>query len=254
MSTPDKHPQTALNSLFFPLCNYVVPVDFRISTSFNRTGSVHQDESVCHTGPCYKREKGPVDLRLSLSEVFAELLTYMLQPVTVHQFTHTPTSGVVLHRKLGFQFQFCQSPGEIKRREASWTLTKKLDFHSRVQARSRGGRWCWTLKLAQRRSRAGRCSCMGLRVGLPLLQLFPNGGATDIDFVTLFCIAVGTAIAWCGGRCAMPDGHVTALKYCCSGGGPRQPWSSGLAPGFTLLSPFPPLVPVPNRPTGLRGR
>ena len=25
-------------------------------------------------------------------------------------------------------------------------------------------------------------------------QLFPNGGATDIDFVTLFCIAVGTAV------------------------------------------------------------
>ena len=46
------------------------------------------------------------------------------------------------------------------------------------------------------------------RVGLLLLQLFPNGGATpDIVFVTLFCIAVGTAIAWCGGRCAMPDGH-----------------------------------------------
>ena len=48
---------------------------------------------------------------------------------------------------------------------------------------------------------------LGLRVGLLLLQLFPNGGATDIVFVTLFCIAAGTAIAWCGGRCAMPDGH-----------------------------------------------
>ena len=45
------------------------------------------------------------------------------------------------------------------------------------------------------------------RVGLLLLQLFPNGGATDIVFVTLFCTAVGTAIAWCCGRCAMPDGH-----------------------------------------------
>ena len=27
---------------------------------------------------------------------------------------------------------------------------------SRVQARSRGGRWCWTYKLAQKRSRVGR--------------------------------------------------------------------------------------------------
>ena len=48
---------------------------------------------------------------------------------------------------------------------------------------------------------------LGLRVGLLLLQLFSNGEATDIVFVTLFCIAAGTAIAWCGGRCAMPDGH-----------------------------------------------
>ena len=48
---------------------------------------------------------------------------------------------------------------------------------------------------------------LGLRVGLLLLQLFPNGGATDIVFATLFRIAVGTAIAWCGGRCAMPGGN-----------------------------------------------
>ena len=43
--------------------------------------------------------------------------------------------------------------------------------------------------------------------GLLLLQLFPNGGATDIVFVSLFCTAFGRAIAWCGGRCAKPDGH-----------------------------------------------
>ena len=35
----------------------------------------------------------------------------------------------------------------------------------------------------------------GGRVGLLLLHLFPNGGATDIVFVTLFCIAVGT-VRW----------------------------------------------------------
>ena len=33
---------------------------------------------------------------------------------------------------------------------------------------------------------------LGLRVGLLLLQLFANGGDTDIVFVTLFCITVGT--------------------------------------------------------------
>ena len=36
---------------------------------------------------------------------------------------------------------------------------------------------------------------LGWRVGLLLLQLFPNGGATDVVFVIPFCIAVGTAIA-----------------------------------------------------------
>ena len=46
---------------------------------------------------------------------------------------------------------------------------------------------------------------LGLRAGLLLLQLFPNGGATDI--VTLFRIAVGTAIAWYGSCCAKPGGH-----------------------------------------------
>ena len=84
-----------------------------------------------------------------------------------------------------------QSPGEIKRREVSWTLRKKL-----AQKRSRGGRWCWARE----------------RHGFLLLQLFPNGGATDIVFVTLFCIVVGTAISWCGGRCAVPDGHYTAFN------------------------------------------
>ena len=34
------------------------------------------------------------------------------------------------------------------------------------------------------------------RGGLLLLQLFHNGPDTDIVFVTLFCIAVGTAIAY----------------------------------------------------------
>ena len=37
---------------------------------------------------------------------------------------------------------------------------------------------------------------LGLKVGLLLLHLFPNGGAADIVFVPLFRTAVGTAIAW----------------------------------------------------------
>ncbi len=37
-----------------------------------------------------------------------------------------------------FKHNLKHSPGEIKRREVSWTLTKKL-----AQKRSRAGRWSW---------------------------------------------------------------------------------------------------------------
>ena len=36
---------------------------------------------------------------------------------------------------------------------------------------------------------------LGSGVGLPLLQLFPSGGATDIVFVTLYCIAIAV-VRW----------------------------------------------------------
>ena len=73
-----------------------------------------------------------------------------------------------------------------------------------------------------------------------MLQLFPNGGATDIVFVTLFRIAVGAAIAWCGGRCAMPDGHcrniLLSVLAAVHGSLGLPGWR--LFRGFTLLSPF----------------
>ena len=118
------------------------------------------------------------------------------------------------------------SPGEIKRREVSWTFTKKL-----AQKRPRAGRWSWTRE----------------RVGLLLLQLFPNGGATDIVFVTLFCTAVGTAVAWCGGCCTVPGGHCHNILLF---------WRrSTAALVFRVGACFEiSLVPVPNRPTRLRER
>ena len=71
----------------------------------------------------------------------------------------------------------------------------ELDSHEEISPEEiKSRRWCWAGEL-----------------GLLSLQLFPNGGATDIVFVTRFCIAGGTAIAWCGGRCAMPDGHCFLL-------------------------------------------
>ena len=86
----------------------------------------------------------------------------------------------------------------------SWTLTKKLDaFAGPGEIKRRGVVWDPQVSPEEIKSREVE---LGLRDGLPLLR-FPNGGATDIVVVTLFCIAVGTAIAWGGGRCAMPDGH-----------------------------------------------
>ena len=114
----------------------------------------------------------------------------------------------------------------------SWTLTKKL-----AQKRSRAGRWCWARE----------------RVGLLLLQLFPNGGATDIVFVTLFRIAVGRAIAYYTSCYAMPSGHCLNILLFWR----RSTASLVFRVGACLessLFPLPPLVPVPNRPPRLCGR
>ena len=81
------------------------------------------------------------------------------------------------------------------------------------------------------------------RVGLLLLQLFPNGGATDIVIVTLFCIAVGTATAWYG---SLLRNAGRTLPNVNSGGGLRQPWSSGLAPVSRFHSSVP--LSIPTRP------
>ena len=52
---------------------------------------------------------------------------------------------------------------------------------------------------------------LGWRVGLLSLQLFPNGGATDMVFATLFRIAVGAAIARYGSCCAVSGGRFVVL-------------------------------------------
>ena len=79
---------------------------------------------------------------------------------------------------------------------------------------------------------------LGLRVGLLSLQLLLDSSATDIVFVTLFRIAVETAMAWCGGRCAMPDGHCLNILLAAVHGSLGLP-GCRLFRGFTLLSPFP---------------
>ena len=107
-----------------------------------------------------------------------------------------------------------KSPGEIKGREVGWTLKKKL-----AQKGSRAGRWCWAIEtlasvVSQRRS-YGHCLCDSVL-----------HSSWDSNVVAAQC---------------RTD---TALTSCCSGGGPRQPWSSGLAP----VSRFHSSIPLSHRP------
>ena len=84
------------------------------------------------------------------------------------------------------------------------------------------------------------------RAGLLLLQLFPNGGATDIVFVTVL------HSSW-DSNCVV-DGHCLNIQLFW--------WRSTAALVFRVGACFevslfyPPflLVPVPNRPSRLRGR
>ena len=93
----------------------------------------------------------------------------------------------------------------MKRKEVSWTLTKKLDTFAGPGEIKR--REVLLDPQVSPKEIKNREVSLGLRAGLLSLQLFPNGGATDIVFVTLLCTAVGTAIAWYGSCWAIPDGH-----------------------------------------------
>ena len=78
-----------------------------------------------------------------------------------------------------------QSPGEIKRRGVSWTwtLAKKSDTSAGPdETRRREVELDPQVSPEEIESREVE---LGLKAGLPLLQLFPNGGATDIVFVTV---------------------------------------------------------------------
>ena len=95
---------------------------------------------------------------------------------------------------------------------------------------------------------------LALRAGLLSLQLFPNGGATDIVFVTLLCIAVGTVIAWYGSCCAVPGGHCLNILLFWRRSPAALVFRVGACFEVSLFCPPFPLVPVPCRPTCPRAR
>ena len=134
----------------------------------------------------------------------------------------------------------------------SWTLTKKLDASAGPgEIKRREVVLDPQVSPEEIRSREVE---LGLRVGHLSLQLFSNGGATDIVFVILFRIAVGTAIAWYGSCCAMPGGHYLNILLFCRRSTAALVFRVGACFEVSLFFPPFPLVPVPNRPTRLRGR
>ena len=115
--------------------------------------------------------------------------------------------------------RFCGSRRD-QEEGVSWTLTKRLDaFAGTGKIKSREAMLDPQVSPEEIKSREVEPS---LRGGLLSLQLFPNGGTTNI--VTLLGQQLRGAVV--AAQCRTD----TALTFCCSGGGPRQPWSSGLAP------------------------
>ena len=95
-------------------------------------------------------------------------------------------------------------------------------------------------------SQLGRCECQKQKT---------KTKQKPIDSVWPACmLSMYTSLLSCGGVLHSSwDGTVvaaqcrtnSALTSCCSGGGPRQPWSSGLAPVSRFHSSFP---AFPTRP------
>ena len=77
-----------------------------------------------------------------------------------------------------------QSPGKIKRREVSWTLTKKVRLicGSRPDQEELGG--AGPSREPRRDQEQGRWWSWAQKVGLLLLQLLLNSSATEIVLVT----------------------------------------------------------------------
>ena len=136
-------------------------------------------------------------------------------PPTIRTFRYAPC--LTCTNELGSPWKW-QNPGEIKRREVSWTLRKKL-----AQKRSRAGRWCWARE-----------------------------SWTSFDSVVSQWWSYGHCLCDCSAQqlgqqmCrAVVDPKCrtdAALTFCCSGGGPQQPWSSRLAPvsrSHSSRAPFP---------------
>ena len=114
------------------------------------------------------------------------------------------------------------SPGEIKRREVSWTLTKKLDtFASPGEIKRR--EVSWTLKLAQKRSRAE------VELGSERWTSFASVATQQQCYGHCLCDSAPHS-SWDSNHIVhqlLHNGDGTLPQhFSCSGGGPRSPWFS----------------------------
>ena len=151
-------------------------------------------------------------------------------------------------------FQQDQSPGEIKRREVSWTLTKKLDA-SAGPGKIKRREVVLDPQVSPEEIKSREVE-LGLRVGLLSLQLFPSGGATDIVFLTcvLHCSWDSSCVVWLLLRNAGRTLPLINILLFWRRSTAALVFRVGACLEVSLFFPPFPLVPVPNRPTRLRGR
>ena len=116
--------------------------------------------------------------------------------------------------------------------------------------RSRGGRWSWTFKLAQKRSWVGRWS-WAAKVGLLWIRVVPQQQCNGHCPCDCPSTAVKTAVARCTSCWAMARGHrlntsiVLAAVHGLSG---LFRAVSAVEPSLFHPLPPPPPIPDPNKP------
>ena len=122
-----------------------------------------------------------------------------------------------------------ESPGEIKRKEVSWTLTKKLDaFAGPGELKRREVVLDPQVSPEEIKSREVE---LGSESWTSFASVLFSPAELRTLSLCLFRTAVETAIAQYTSCCAVASGHCL-LYFCCPGGGPRH---FGL-PGWRLRS------------------
>ena len=119
--------------------------------------------------------KGLSVLRTSLSGTFLQTLPELVTDATkgTHLISAQLSTDAVSALIRPWKQHSVQESRRDQEEGGELDSYEELDNHLRVQARSRGGRWCWTLKRAQERSREARWS-WAQDVGLYFASVVPQ--------------------------------------------------------------------------------